>query len=55
VTTKTVPLPVGTYGFTQSSLPFTMTTVYTKLVVTLEFKGASGTLWFDDASLVWAP
>ena len=55
VATKTVSLPVGTYGFTQSSLPFTMTTAYTKLVVTLEFKGASGTLWFDDASLVWAP
>jgi uncharacterized repeat protein (TIGR01451 family) len=53
--TKTVTLPVGTYGFTQSSLPFTMTGTYTKLVVTLEYKGASGTLWFDDASLVWAP
>jgi uncharacterized repeat protein (TIGR01451 family) len=53
--TKTVTLPVGTYGFTQSSLPFTMTSAYTKLVVTLEYKGATGTLWFDDASLVWAP
>ena len=54
--TKTITLPVGTYAtFTQSSLPFTMTTSYTKLVVTLEYKGASGTLWFDDASLVWAP
>ena len=54
-TTKTVSLPSGTYAFTQSSLPFSMTSAYTKLVVTLEFKGASGTLWFDDASLVWAP
>ena len=55
VATKTVTLPVGTYAFTQSSLPFTMTASYTKLVVTLEFKANSGTLWFDDASLVWAP
>ena len=53
--TKKVTLPAGTYVFTQSSLPFTMTTSYTKLVVTLEYKGASGTLWLDDASLVWAP
>jgi uncharacterized repeat protein (TIGR01451 family) len=55
VTTKTLTFKVGTYGFTRSSLAFTTTTVYTKLVVTLEYKAASGSAWFDDASLLWAP
>jgi hypothetical protein len=55
VKTYTLAFPIGTYGFTQSGLPFTMTSAYTKLVVTLEYKATSGTVWFDDAHLVWAP
>jgi hypothetical protein len=55
VTTKTLAFKVGTYGFTKSSLAYTTTTAYTKLVVTLEYKAASGSAWFDDASLLWAP
>ncbi|MGB8215068.1 MAG: hypothetical protein WCE68_16085 [Anaerolineales bacterium] len=47
--------PAGTYGFTQGSLPFTVTGAYTRLVVNLEYTGAKGMAWFDDASLLWAP
>ena len=55
VTTKTLSFAKGTHGFTKSMLAFTMTTAYTKLVVMIEYKAASGTAWFDDATLLWAP
>jgi uncharacterized repeat protein (TIGR01451 family) len=45
----------GTHAFVQGKLPFTAMADYTKIIVKIEFQAASGTVWFDDASLLWAP
>jgi uncharacterized repeat protein (TIGR01451 family) len=57
VATKTLTFATGTHAFTKSTLAFTMTSAYTKLVITLEYNAASGanSISFDDINLVWAP
>ncbi|MGC8856519.1 MAG: hypothetical protein ACP5QU_06955 [Anaerolineae bacterium] len=45
----------GTHAFVQGKLLFTAPADYTKIIVNIEFQAASGTVWFDDASLLWAP
>jgi hypothetical protein len=55
VDTKTINFPKGTYAFTKSSLSFTTTTAYTKFVVTFEYNAGSGTVYLDNASLIWNP
>ncbi|HEX2697353.1 MAG TPA: hypothetical protein VHM28_06550 [Anaerolineales bacterium] len=55
VDTKTITFPVGTYAFTKSSLSFTTSTPYTQLVVMFEFNATSGTIYLDNASLIWNP
>jgi uncharacterized repeat protein (TIGR01451 family) len=55
LTTKTISLTTGTYIYKIVSLAFTAPGAYTKLVVTFEYNAASGTVWFDNASLTWTP
>jgi hypothetical protein len=54
----TFPSPisyVGTYGFAKSSTWFIAPVSYTKVVVKLYYTAKSGMLWYDNASLLWAP
>lgn len=55
VGSKVVNFAKGTHAFAQAKLPFTAPAAYNKIIVKIEFQAASGTAWFDDASLVWAP
>ena len=48
-------MPTGTYGWNISALAWTMSTPYTQVIVLLQYNGSSGTAWFDDAWLSWAP
>jgi hypothetical protein len=52
---KTMNFTVGTHGFQKVSGTFTAPTAYTKVVYKIVFQAASGTAWFDSASLKWAP
>jgi uncharacterized repeat protein (TIGR01451 family) len=55
VGSKTFNFAKGTHAFVQGRLPLTAAADYTKIIVKIEFQAASGTVWFDDASLRWAP
>jgi uncharacterized repeat protein (TIGR01451 family) len=45
----------GTHNFALASLPVSATGTYDRIIVKIEFKAGSGTVWFDDASLVLTP
>jgi hypothetical protein len=45
----------GTYGFSPVSTFFIVPKAYSKIIVRMYYQGTSGNLWFDDASLLWAP
>jgi hypothetical protein len=44
----------GTHTFKQVKGTFTAPAAYTKVIYKITFKAASGTVWFDTASLTWA-
>jgi uncharacterized repeat protein (TIGR01451 family) len=52
---KAVNCTKDTYGFQQRSLYFTAISAYTKIVITLTYAKASGTIYFDGLSLLKAP
>ncbi len=53
--TKAKDFAVGTYAFQNLNGSFTASSAYTKVIFVITFKAASGTAWFDTASLNWAP
>ena len=53
--TQTLNFTKGTHTFTKVSGVFTAPGPYTKLVFKITYKAASGAVWFDPASLTWAP
>lgn len=55
VQTKTIPFPNGTYGFTQMSLSFSAGGTYNKVVIQLVYSKSSGSVWFDELSLLRSP
>ena len=55
---NTFPLPItytGTFKFAKATTWFIAPKAYTRVVVKLNYTASSGTLWYDDASLLWAP
>jgi hypothetical protein len=51
--TKTVPCSNGSYAaFQKKTLIFKATSAYTKVVIKFTYSKASGTVWFDAASLI---
>jgi hypothetical protein len=55
---NTFPLPItytGTYRFSKATTWFIAPHAYTKVVVNLYYTARSGTLWYDNVSLLWAP
>ena len=51
--TKTILCRTGTYAsFQKKTLSFNTTTAYTKIVIRFTYNKASGTVWFDLASLI---
>ena len=55
VGTQSLNFAAGTHGFKQAKGTFTAPGAYTKIIYKITFKAASGTAWFDAASLTWAP
>jgi hypothetical protein len=55
VGTQSLNFTAGTHAFKQVKGVFTAPAAYTKVVYKITFKAASGTVWFDPASLTWAP
>jgi uncharacterized repeat protein (TIGR01451 family) len=50
-----ITVPTGTYAFKHLILNFVTPGAYTKLVVILDYNLASGTIYYDNASLIWNP
>ncbi len=46
---------IGTHGFMKVAGGFAAPGPYTKLIFKITYKAASGSVWFDPASLAWAP
>jgi hypothetical protein len=55
---KTAPLPIaytGTYPFKIATSWFIAPASYNKVIVKLNYLAATGTVWYDNVSVLWAP
>jgi hypothetical protein len=55
---KTAPLPVaytGTYPFKIATSWFIAPASYDKVIVKLNYQAATGMVWYDNVSILWAP
>jgi hypothetical protein len=52
---RTINFAIGTHAFKKVTGTFAASTSYTRIVYRITFQAASGTAWFDAASLKWAP
>jgi hypothetical protein len=55
VSTLTQDFATDAHDFIRQMLAFTTPGTYTRVVVRIQYKAASGSVWFDDASLKYAP
>jgi hypothetical protein len=52
VGTQTVPCPTGTFAYMLKTVSFTVPAAYYKIVVQFTYSKTTGTVWFDNASLL---